>query len=126
MYRFNDPRSKHLRRQIRSRSTEYEKILWEYLRRKQIRGLRFRRNYQILNYYVDFYCPAVRLAVEVDGEIHRQRKSYDLSRDDQIQSLGITVFRFRNDEIVNDVHEVLNKIERFIDAHPPLGTGGGS
>lgn len=74
-------------RELRERGTEGEQVLWEQLRAKRFRGLKFRRQQPVGPFVLDFYCSQQRLAVEVDGEIHRQQTSIDADRQQLIESL---------------------------------------
>lgn len=69
---FNRMAMKERRQMLRRNMSEAEKILWSRIRRKQIEGCRFRRQYSADAYVFDFYCPEIRLDVEVDGESHNR------------------------------------------------------
>ena len=101
-------------RLLRSNVTPAEEELWKYIRKKQLDGLRFRRQHPVDQFILDFYCHESRLAVEADGLIHEKgdQKMYDLERDRIIQELGIKVLRFKNEEIFNSLPEVLNRIKQ--------------
>ena len=112
----NDPNNKSFRQQLRRESTPTEKILWNRIRNKQINGLKFRQQHGFGNYIMDFYCPAIRLCIEIDGEVHEttEAKEYDKERTVFLNHYGIKVIRFRNEEILNDLEEVINKIKDTI------------
>ena len=76
----NDPALKERRRALRRNQTESEKVFWAHLRNKQFYGMKFFRQYGIGPYILDFYCPTIKLAVELDGGQHNQseNKEYDL------------------------------------------------
>ena len=99
-------RSKQLRQQM----TPEEKILWEQLRRNNLKGLHFRRQQIIDGFIVDFYCHQARLVIEVDGEIHNQQLEFDQERDQILSARGLKILRVTNQEIKNNLQEVLNKI----------------
>jgi very-short-patch-repair endonuclease len=82
-------------RQLRWTTTGPERALWEMLRGKQL-GLRFRRQHPIGPYILDFYCPAVRLCVEVDGPVHREpeQMEHDVERDAWLRAQDVRVLRF--------------------------------
>ena len=103
-------------RNLRQRQTAAEKRLWEFLRYRQVGGARVRRQYAIGRFVLDFYVPAVRLAIEIDGSIHNDEfiAAQDLIRTDWLKSRGIQVVRFRNEEIWEDIGAVLTKIEQVI------------
>ncbi len=120
MYLHNDSSSKLLRKTTRNNATNSERLLWSKLRRKQLGGFKFRRNHQILRYYVDFYCPSARLAIEVDGKIHEnpQNKLYDQIRDKEIRTLNINILRFSNDDITQNTQQVLEIILKNLTTSP--------
>jgi cyclase len=93
-------------------ATRAEKVLWMFLRNRNL-GVKFRRQHPVDQFVLDFYCHEKRLAVELDGEIHRlnDNQEYDKYRTDALQALGISVIRFTNDEVLNDVQQVLSVIK---------------
>ncbi|WNZ23157.1 endonuclease domain-containing protein [Leptolyngbya sp. NK1-12] len=117
-------------RQLRLNLTPAEKILWEALRRRQLRGWKFRCQHPVASFIVDFYCPQYRLIIELDGAIHDQQIEYDASRTEQLHHLGYRVIRFRNQEVLSDLSGVLqtivNEIEKLTSQSPPqVGDLGG-
>jgi len=104
--------------------TNYEKLIWERLKGKQICGLRFRRQHPIDIFIVDFFCHEVRLVVEIDGEIHDQQEEYDDGRSAEMEKFGIRVIRFTNSEVEKNIEVVINKIKKVVDERiksPPWG-----
>ena len=97
---------------LRKKPTEAEKLLWKYLRLKQLEGLKFRRQYPIDHYIVDFICLEKRLVVEVDGGQHSAEKDKDLKRDDYLQQQKFKVLRFWNHEVLTNTEGVLEVIRR--------------
>jgi very-short-patch-repair endonuclease len=97
-------------RELRANYTEAEQALWASLRHRQLGGWRWRRQHIVAGYIVDFYCPALRLAVEVDGEIHAAQRGRDASRDRDLLTLGCVVLRVRNREVLAGVQTVANRI----------------
>ena len=99
-------------RELRHRETEAEKKLWSLLRSRQLKGKKFRRPHAIASYVVDFYCNESKLAIELDGNYHREAeaKEYDNSRTVLLNEVGITVLRFWNEEVIIDPDKVLQKI----------------
>ena len=111
---------KDITRKLRHNATKYEVIFWRYLRRKQLEGRKFLRQHAIIYesigaehffYVPDFYCEKEKLAIELDGEIHKFTKERDKNRDTILNSMGIKVLRFKNEEITNNIDEVLRKIK---------------
>ena len=113
-------------RELRKNQTPAESIFWELVRGKRFLDLKFRRQHQIGNYIVDFYCHEYRLIIELDGGIHNtpKQKQRDEDRDCYLKSLGNTVLRFPNQSIYNDTEMVLNAIAHQI-SHTTEGTGKG-
>jgi very-short-patch-repair endonuclease len=101
-------RSKDLRREM----TPEERMLWESLRRNQLKGLHFRRQQVIDGFIVDFYCHAVGLVVEIDGKSHDHKQAYDAERDKVLAQRGLRILRIRNDEVRLDLAAVLKRIAR--------------
>lgn len=114
---FNDPLKKSLRQKLRSESPEPEKILWENLRQRRLGGFKFRRQYGIGRYVVDFYCPAKRLVVELDGSQHAEGEAleYDAERTDYFKAFNIKVLRFWNSEVANNIEVVCDEILRGLE-----------
>ena len=109
---FNKSSMKKRRQILRWTMTQTEWTLWSRLRRKQIDNLRFRRQYSVGNFVLDFFCPEIKLDIELDGEIHEQwiTQEYDHYRDEQMRNLGITVLRFANHDITGNLDIVLRRI----------------
>lgn len=101
-------------RKLRHNLTPAEARLWSALRNKQLNGLRFRCQHPVGNFILDFYCPACKLVVEVDGEIHTSRAEYDQSRTAKLGEHGYQVLRFSNEEVMHDLPKVLDKIKCFV------------
>jgi len=102
----------HLARQLRKNQTSQEDKLWYWLRAKHFSSLKFRRQYLIGNYIVDFCCPKKKLVIEVDGGGHneiRQIKA-DKVRDEWLRSQGFKVLRIWNNEIDENLDGVLEEI----------------
>lgn len=88
-----------------------EKIFWEQIRAKRFMNLKFKRQYIVLNYILDFYCPKLRLGIEIDGKIHEQQKKKDYIRKRLIQYKGINIVRFKNEEIINNINGILQELK---------------
>ncbi|MCV9388502.1 endonuclease domain-containing protein [Reichenbachiella ulvae] len=100
-------------KELRKHMTAAESLLWDYLRKKKLKGLKFRRQHPIANYIVDFYCHSIKLVIELDGSIHDldSVKENDIEREEHLKSLGLWVLRFRNELVQNKLHVVLTQIE---------------
>jgi very-short-patch-repair endonuclease len=106
---------KEKRQKLRNNPTPAERELWKYLQNKQLDGYKFRRQFSIGNYIVDFYCTAVKLAIELDGAHHftEEGKLYDEARTQFMNSQGITEIRFENRELMESIEDVLKKIKEI-------------
>jgi very-short-patch-repair endonuclease len=119
----NDPTLKQQRRELRRNQTDAERTLWAKVRNKQFFGMRFFRQYSIGPYILDFYCPMMKLAVELDGGQHNQNctREYDTARSEYLKTHGIDVIRFWDNEVMLDIQSVLAKLElKVTPLHPPL------
>jgi very-short-patch-repair endonuclease len=113
-------------RELRKKQTSAEAIMWELLRDRRFADLKFRRQHQIGDYVADFYCDENKLVVELDGPVHDDPKQArkDKTRNAYLQSLGLTVIRIRNDELLSHPESALNKIAAYLPSHAGRGAGG--
>ena len=114
---FNKKSEKEKRRHLRNNQTFCEKIVWMNLRRKQICGERFLRQFGIGKFVVDFYCPHLKLAIEIDSDSHfenRDAVEYDKWRQKLIESLGIKIIRFTNVEVNQNIDKVISAIDKYV------------
>jgi len=104
-------------RELRKSMTEAEVMLWEKLRNKKLKGLKFRRQHPIAGYIADFYCHEIKLIIELDGGIHDlpDYKEHDEGRTFKLEASVIMVIRFKNDEVLYNIEEVLNRIIQIIE-----------
>ncbi len=112
-----DPQLKERARELRNNSTLSEILLWRVLKGKQIRGYDFHRQKPIDKYIVDFYCPDLFLAIEIDGFSHFGKGVYDDHRQKRIESLGVHFLRFTDSDVKTDLCGVVTAIEQWIDEH---------
>ena len=122
----NDPALKQRRRELRQNQTEAEKIFWGQVRNKRFYGKRFFRQYSIGPYILDFFCPELALAVELDGGQHNkvECREYDESRSNYLNAQGIVVMRFWNHEVLQNIDGVLLKLsDRVTPPGLPLTQG---
>ena len=103
-------------RRLRAEASEAERKLWSHLRRKQMALLRFRRQHPLGPYIVDFYCPAAKLVIELDGAQHGEDKAiaYDIARTEWLEARGFHVMRIWNHEFFENTDEVLERIWRSL------------
>jgi len=105
-------RLKPLAGSLRSDMTDAEKLLWSKIRRKQLKGYQFYRQKIIGNYIADFYCPKLKLVIEVDGGQHYSAEGLqnDCTRDAYMAGIGITVVRFSDRDVLMNLEAVLEEI----------------
>ncbi|MBQ8096876.1 MAG: DUF559 domain-containing protein [Prevotella sp.] len=122
----NHPVTKEYRQLLRKNETPSERLLWKKLQRKQLEGYRFRQQHGFGPYILDFYCPRLRLCIELDGGVHDDpiQKKKDEDRTCFLNANRIHVLRFRNEEVENDIEKVLEQIRNYMkglcsDPQPP-------
>ena len=96
---------------LRNNSTLSEVLLWMKLRNKQFMGYDFDRQKPIDNYIVDFFCKELMLAIEIDGSSHDYKYEQDLSRQQSIETFGITLIRFEDIRVKRDIEGVLRELQ---------------
>ncbi|OGY43807.1 MAG: hypothetical protein A3B89_03780 [Candidatus Buchananbacteria bacterium RIFCSPHIGHO2_02_FULL_40_13] len=119
---FNRYNRRSIRKNLRNKLTFYEIILWSKLKNRQINNRKFRRQHGIGNYIVDFFCPELKLVIEVDGANHsfdEKSEQYDTERKKYIESQGIKVIRFGNNEIKDNLIGVLEVVYKETSANHP-------
>ncbi len=99
-------------REMRKSPTHAELLMWRELRKGQLEGYKFRRQHIIRTFIVDFYCPDVRLVIEIDGGIHQTQLEYDQIRECDLREMGYEVLRFQNKEVENNLSFVLESIKK--------------
>jgi very-short-patch-repair endonuclease len=111
MLRYNS-NLKRTSQRLRCGMTDAEKLLWSKIKRRQIKNLHFYRQKPIGNYIVDFYCPAAKLVIELDGGQHYENSniSKDKIRESFLANLGLKIIRFTNLDVLRNSENVLNKI----------------
>jgi very-short-patch-repair endonuclease len=113
---YNRSSEKSNRRVLRKNQTRAEKILWRCLRNRRLAGCKFRRQYSIDKFIVDFYCAELKLAIELDGVVHDEpeQKEYDIQRQEYLERFGIKFLRIKNEELFGNRNMAFDMIERFI------------
>ena len=113
--------------ELRNRMTPAEEVLCKLIHINEWK-LKFRRQHPIWNYVADFYCHKLKLVIELDGGIHEQEeiKKYDEARENHLKEFGLTILRFKNEQVLSNSDEVMKEIAQTIAvlSHPPLGDGG--
>jgi very-short-patch-repair endonuclease len=112
---FNSELMKNRRRDLRKRSTEAERLLWESIRNRKV-GVKFVRQYSVSGYVLDFYCAKFKIGIELNGGIHKRSDvvKYDKYRKRYIEAFGIAIVEFNNSEVEDDTEEVMEKIKKII------------
>jgi very-short-patch-repair endonuclease len=107
-------------RRLRAEMTPAEKALWEELRGRRFRGFKFRRQHPIGCFVVDFYCPEMKLIVEVDGGIHDSlsQRVADEEREEWLSILGLRIVRIPNDMVLTDTQAALDRIAAALSPTP--------
>ncbi|WP_420575615.1 endonuclease domain-containing protein [Ekhidna sp.] len=100
-------------RELRKNSTLSEVLLWQELRKRQF-NVQFHRQVPFLNYIVDFYCHELKLAIEINGNSHEWKVSYDHQRIGKLRAEGVEVLVFDDLDVKNNIKWVLNEIYRKI------------
>ena len=126
---YNNTTTKAKRRKLRKNATDAERKVWSILRRNQM-GARFVRQYSVGPYVLDFFCPAHRLAIEIDGGQHNEKihKQHDQTRTAYLFKHRIQVLRFWNNEVLQNTEGVWQQIKEGLDRNPskpPLILRGG-
>lgn len=117
-----------LARNNRKNPTEVEKRFWQLLSYKKL-NLKFLRQKPIGRFIIDFYCPKILLAIEIDGDSHDQKQNSDQGRDLYLEQRGIKTIRYRNENVLNNIQKVKQDLmakidERKVELSPPLFKGG--
>ena len=129
---YNQLFKKDHRKELRNRMTKAEVYFWNLVQGRAIDGIKFRRQFSIDQYILDFYAPSIKLAVEIDGGYHDlpEVQEYDKRREDHIRSYDITFLRFSNDDLFQDQDGVVVRLRARIaefnsDSLPLLTKEGG-
>jgi very-short-patch-repair endonuclease len=115
MERYN-PTLKENSRTLRTNMTDAEQVLWHHIRHKQIQNVQFYRQKPLLTFIVDFYCPAAKLVIELDGSQHFEKEypAKDQARDAALNELGLRVLRFNNRQVLSETNAVLEVIDTML------------
>jgi len=104
-------------RSMRADPAPAEKKLWRCLRDRQLSGFKFRRQHPLGPFIADFFCPKLKLVVELDGDSHAERAVYDDRRTVRLERDGYFVIRFRNEDVFRHLdavlHALLDECERL-------------
>ncbi|NET47902.1 MAG: endonuclease domain-containing protein [Merismopedia sp. SIO2A8] len=113
---YNKTSEREKRRSLRSNMPPAEKLVWARLRGQQVEGCKFRRQYSIGGFVVDFYAPELKLAIEIDGESHagEDAQAYDAERQAFLESKGTCVLRFTNQQVYEELDGVVEAIALLV------------
>ena len=103
-------------RRLRQNQTDVEKKLWSLLRNRQLLGCKFRRQHPIGRYVVDFCCLEKKVVIELDGGQHAQQRTHDSERTLDIENQGFRVFRFWNNQIIENPRGVFERIASVLNS----------
>ena len=109
---FNRRNATRKRQMLRGSMPDAEVILWSRLKGRQLLGCKFRRQYSVGAFVIDFHSPEIKLGIEVDGESHFQpgAPEYDRNRQGFIESFGIKVVRVLNTDVYENLDGVMEMI----------------
>ena len=116
----NTTRKIRIARKFRRESTDSEALLWDILHDRMFLGLKFRRQYVVQGFILDFYCPDLRLAIEIDGSIHEGQREEDNWRQKILEQAEIVFFRIPSKRVERDMDSVLRELASFIKTLLPL------
>ena len=109
-----NPKLKELARKLRNNSTLSEVLLWREIKNKKLLGYDFHRQKPIDNYIVDFYCPKLKLVIEIDGVSHDEKIEYDKRRISRLNEFGVRILKFWDFEVKKNLNGVIDAIEEWI------------
>jgi len=108
---FYNPNLKSYARELRSTSvSKAEKRIWKALLSREQLNERFLRQRSIKNFIVDFFCPKLGLIIEIDGSSHLNKGTYDFYREEKLKTLGYTIIRFQEGEVLSQLDDVKSRI----------------
>ena len=110
-----NPKLKEIARQLRKTMTLNEILLWEQLKGKKILGYDFHRQKPIDNYIIDFFCPELKLAIEIDGDSHSGRQVIDEKRQKKIEAMGVSFLRFSSLDVMTNLEGICESIKDWIE-----------
>ena len=107
---------KSRRKALRRNQTPAEKLLWEKLKNHQFYGYKFFRQYSVGPFILDFYCPKMKVGIELDGGHHalRENEVYDIERSQFLESKSVFIVRFWNHEVIQNLDGVLLKLKEIL------------
>jgi len=119
-YQKYNPKLKKRAKDLRNNSTLSEVLLWLQLKNKKL-GLDFHRQKPIDNFIIDFFCPNLMLAIEIDGVSHNDKVEYDKLRQKKLENLGVKFIRFRDEDVKKNMQGCIDFLKEWIDENTPPG-----
>jgi adenine-specific DNA-methyltransferase len=113
-YLINSPELIPRRRLLRKEQTEAERRLWNAINNRQLSGVKFRRQFSVGHYILDFYCAEKKLCIELDGGQHASAGEYDQARSEYLAGNGIRVVRFWNNDVLQNLEGVVQELSRHL------------
>ena len=116
---YNIQKLRNIRRILRKQEVSAERLLWSKIRNRQL-GVKFKRQYSVGNYVIDFYCPEIRLGIEIDGSTHSTsiEIARDLKRENYLRKTGIKIKRFTNVDVFENLDGVITSVLEVIKTSP--------
>ncbi len=113
---YNKSSEKEKRRKLRQSQTNTEDLVWRYLRNRQLLGYKFKRQCSVDHFVIDFYCPELKLAVELDGASHNnpEQIEYDIKRQKYLEEFNIKFVRIKDEDLFGNTNQAFMKIENTI------------
>ena len=113
---YNRTSEKGNRRKLRKNDTEAEEFLWKYLKDRKFLNRKFKRQYSVDHFVIDFYCSEKKFGIELDGKIHLKKdiKNHDENRDGFLKDFGIKILRIKNDVVLNNIEGTLELIKKYL------------
>jgi len=101
---------------LRERQTTAEELIWNRIKNRKLKGLKFRRQHPIDCYIADFYCHDLKMVIEIDGNYHstEDQSKYDFNRDGEMKEYGIFIKRITNKEVINNFENTINLLEALV------------
>lgn len=119
---YYNPKLKRLSRELRKKGTLSEVLLWNMVGGKKIKGYQFMRQKPIGDYIVDFFCSKLKLVIEIDGISHNEKFESDQIRQQELEALGLSVLRFYELDVKENIHAVAQVIEDWIEKYEKKNT----
>ena len=117
LYHYNK-KLKHYARELRNNSTSSEITLWyNVLKNRKLNGYQFFRQRPVLEYIADFFCKELNLIIELDGATHFGKEIEDTNRQKDLEEHGYNIIRFKDEEVLYDLHRIKDSLEKWIDEY---------